>query len=295
MLVSHDGFSLWFDTPDAPAPPAELGDLQGACLTVGLQPLHLANAVDVRYRVDGGPVLRVAAREIKADYDRGVHYFRARFPDRVRGGLVEYCPVASCAGRQVPEPRAQERMLGAFRVIPAAPRAPERSVVGARRFEPKLEWLGRAEIALKPPLVIGQTPQGLRIDFYVKDGNIRGGRFDARVHENTVDYMLVRPDGIGQIDVHGSLVTCDGAVVSTSYGGVIDFGSDGYAKVLAGVYPELPPIQLAPRFLTADRRYSWLNRAQMFGVGNVDMHGLVVRYDLYAPAGTLPAQGVPRA
>jgi hypothetical protein len=297
MLLSHEGLSLWFDTPDAPAPPAELADMRGACLTVGLEPLNVANAVDVLYRVDDGPVLRLPAREMRADYERSVQYFRARFPDNLRGERVTYCPVASCAGRQVPGPGAQQHMLGTFRVVKAAPpRVPGRQATTLPRFEPELEWLGRATVALRPPLVIGQTPQGLRLDFYVKNGTIAGGRFEASVHENTVDYMLVRPDGIGQIDVHGSLTTHDGALVSTTaYGGLIDFGSDGYAKILAGVYPELPPIQLAPRFLTADRRYLWLNRAQMFGIGNVDMQGLVVRYDLYAFACNLETNGISQA
>src|SRR5688572_28146105 len=123
MLLSHEGLSLWFDTPDAPAPPAELGDMRSACLTVGVEPLHLANAVDVRYRVDGGRVLRLPAREIKADHERGVQYFRARFPDDLRGELVEYCPVATCAGRQVPRPVAGG-MLGSFRLLRAAASAP---------------------------------------------------------------------------------------------------------------------------------------------------------------------------
>src|SRR5688572_28811195 len=108
MLLSHEGLSLWFDTPDAPAPPTELVDMRSACLTVGLQPPSVANAVDVHYRVDGGPLLRLTAREIKTDYDRGVQYFRARFPGNLRGESVEYCPIATCAGRQVPEPKARE-------------------------------------------------------------------------------------------------------------------------------------------------------------------------------------------
>jgi hypothetical protein len=284
--LAHDGLQLWYDTPDAPAPPAQVRFGNAASLTVGVQPASPINMVTVRYRVDGGRVRTLDAREIRTNYQTETQYFRADFPSGLAGTRVDYCPVASCAGRQVPRPGTEDRMLSSFviaksevasRVEPSAP-------VGAMipRFKPELDLVSQITVELKPPTVFGKTPLGFRIDYHAKVGIAIGYGFRAAILDNSADYMIVRPDGIAMLDVHATLRTDDGALIAASYGGMIDFGEDGYEGIGTGNVPDVVDLQVSPRLTSADPRYRWMNRTYFIGVGQVDMRALVFKYDTYA-------------
>lgn len=289
MIVSHDGLTIRFGTDDAPAP--GVADARQRSLSIGVEPPHPGNVVEVRYRVDRGPIRTLPAREIRTDYARSIQYFTAAFPNDLNGEHVEYCPVATCAGRQVPAYGA-EHMLSSF----SLPKRESEQPVGQRvasvgiasRFDPGLNFLAQVTVPLKPPVIIGNTPIGFRIDYYALPGTVRGPQVTATVMENSADYMIVRPDGIGLIDVHATLFTDDGATITSAYSGTIDFGEDGYARMLRGDPPRFPPVQINPRLMTAHPKYEWVNRTHFLGVGNVDMKELVLRYDVYTVK-TLPA------
>ena len=80
MKLTHDHLSLWYGTPDAPAPLDEIVSSGNAFVTVGVHPGSPTNGVHVRYRVDGGFVQSVPARHLRTDYDRNSQYFIASFP-----------------------------------------------------------------------------------------------------------------------------------------------------------------------------------------------------------------------
>jgi hypothetical protein len=60
-------------------------------------------------------------------------------------------------------------------------------------------------------------------------------------------------------------------LISASYSGVFELGEEGYENFLAGRYPNAPKARTAPRYITANPRYAWLNRLQCLAAGAVDM------------------------
>jgi hypothetical protein len=292
MILSNDGLTLHFGTTDAPSPTPFVRRGEAPTLTVGVAPPSPANSVSVSYRVDDGPTRMLAAPESRVDYSRGVQYFTASFPRDLDGDRVEYCPVAKCAGRQVPSHGAEHKALSAFSLAKSDPEPTSRRDQGVElvpRFAPELEFIAQVTVPMKPPVLIGQTPIGLRVDYYGQPGTVRGGVINATVLENAADYLIVRPDGIGLIDVHATLKTDDGAMITSAYVGLIDFGVDGYARMLAGDYPTLPPLQISPRLMTEHPRYLWMNRTYFLGVGSVDMKAAVLSYDVYAVRTAVPS------
>ncbi len=252
-------------------------------MTIGVEPANPGNVVTVPYRVDGGPIRKLEARELRTDYGRQVQYFLASFPDDLGGKRVEYCPELECVGRRVPGFPAPA--WSAFSLAPKSRTHEEHGVSSERlspRFEPILEFVGQVTVQLKPPVVIGKTPQGLRLDYYARSGTLKTRWFTAQVLEDSVDYMVVRPDGVGMIDIHATLRLDDGALLSVTESGVIDFGPDGFERVARGEYPELPEHQVSPRVLTADARYAWMNRTQFVGVGHVTISSLILEYDIFS-------------
>ena len=96
------------------------------------------------------------------------------------------------------------------------------------------------------------------------------------------DWLLLRTDGVGILDVRATLELDDGALVYTTYGDVVDLGPDGYNQFLKGILPPRPELRIAPRYYTSHADYVWLNRLQCVGVGVFDVAQSRVSYDVFA-------------
>jgi hypothetical protein len=146
-----------------------------------------------------------------------------------------------------------------------------------------IEHLFSYTVSLKmPPELIGPVAEGIRVIFYLAGGEISGPRCAGKVLPVGADWLLIRKDGIGVVDVRATMEMHDGALVYAAYTGVLDLGSNGYEAFVNGTLPPKFPIRTAPRFQTAHPAYAWMNRVQAYGVGEVDLANALVSYDVYA-------------
>ncbi|MGA2194312.1 MAG: DUF3237 domain-containing protein [Bryobacteraceae bacterium] len=146
-----------------------------------------------------------------------------------------------------------------------------------------LEHLFSYTVSLKmPPEVIGSVAEGIRVNFYLAGGEIRGPRCVGKLLPVGADWLLIRKDGVGIVDVRATMEMHDGALVYAAYTGVLDPGLNGYDAFLKGTLPPKFPIRIAPRFQTAHPDYAWMNRVQAYGVGEVDLVNAQVSYDVFA-------------
>jgi hypothetical protein len=148
--------------------------------------------------------------------------------------------------------------------------------------EIQLEYICSYWATLTPPEVIGPTPEGLRAHVYVKAGEISGPRLRGRFRPVGGDWLLIRPDGVGILDVRATLELEDGALVYTTYGGTAELGPDGYNQFLQGKPPARVDLKIVPVYHTSHAGYLWLNRLQCVGVGVADLEQLRVSYDIYS-------------
>jgi hypothetical protein len=146
----------------------------------------------------------------------------------------------------------------------------------------QLEHICSYWATLSAPEIIGPLAEGLRINVYVTGGEITGPKMRGRLRTVGGDWISLRPDGIGLLDVRATLELEDGALIYTSYGGVADLGDHGYERFLAGNPPARVPLRITPRYYTGNSAYLWLNRLQCIGLGEVDMEQMRVSYDIYA-------------
>jgi len=290
---SRDGLSIWYGTPDAPAPADDEVARVGAGVTVAVSPANPVNVVKVLYRVDDGGLQSVPARELRTDQDHDVQYFRAAFPRFVTGERVRYCPVATCAGRQVPLTPEAERLPSSFKLEDPAPEPaavpepagghrPVGRPAAPPRFGVEMEHLTHVTAQLDPPQIVGDTPLGFRINFFAIGGTLIGPRLNGRLLPHSGDHLIVRRDGIAVIEVRATVETRDGATLAAEYYGNLDLGEDGYPKAVAGIFPPTPSVVMAPRLLTGHASYLWLNRLQCIGAGFVHMSERRLEYDLFA-------------
>lgn len=297
MEHSADGLTLWYGSNETWAPSGPVSVDAPVSVTVGVRPANLTNAIEVEYRINGGPTRILHGALLRDDLARGAQFFRAVFPYLPPGSHVEYAPIVRTLGRRIGAPLGQHAP-SSFSVLPStagtagsahpSPPGPAESAPNTHRpelrppFPYTLVRLAQVQASLAPPHVIGTTPDGLRMNFAIIGGRIAGERFNASVEKGGADCLCIRPDGTGIVAVRTTLRTDDGAVVYTEYSGVLDLGEDGYRRAVAGHFPQRPRVHLAPRFLCGAPAYAWLNRLQCVGIGYVTMADLEVNYDLYA-------------
>jgi Protein of unknown function (DUF3237) len=147
----------------------------------------------------------------------------------------------------------------------------------------RLEHVFSYTARLKEPEVIGPLREGLRMNFYVTDGEISCPKLRGKLHPVGGDWFTLRTDGVAILDVRATLEAHDGALIYATYNGVIDMGPDGYQKFLQGQSPSgHPSIHIAPRFHTTHANYLWLNRLQCLGIGQAMLERREVQYDISA-------------
>jgi truncated hemoglobin YjbI len=129
--------------------------------------------------------------------------------------------------------------------------------------------------------LVGAMPDGLRINWHVKEGTFTGPSLDAVILPGAADWMHIRKDGIAIVSVRACFETRDHVRVYGTYGGIFDLGPDGYARALRDEFDRLPPVAVTPTYETAAPHLEWLNRAQCIGVGRVDMSAFRVEFDVY--------------
>jgi hypothetical protein len=150
-------------------------------------------------------------------------------------------------------------------------------------FEYRLEHIMSYSAKLGEPEVIGPLPEGLRVNVYVTEGAVTGPKVFGKLRPVGGDWLTIRQDGVGILDVRATIETNDGALIYLAYGGGVDLGPDGYERFARG---EPPPsgtaIRMSPRFHTAHPDYLWLNRLHCLGIGQAFLERSEVAYDVYA-------------
>ncbi len=135
----------------------------------------------------------------------------------------------------------------------------------------KLEPLMTFRAELRPPVDVGSTPHGRRMIFEVIGGSFEGPRLRGKALTGGGDWMLLDAEGVGRLDVRGTLETDDGAMIYVQYYGVIVMNEKVQAALAAGGETGFGDtyFMTQPRFETGDERYAWLNKIVAVAEGRV--------------------------
>jgi len=149
-------------------------------------------------------------------------------------------------------------------------------------IEHQMEHIFTYSAALNPPEVVGEVPEGLRVNYWVAGGDVDGSKLKGKLLPVGADWLTVRRDGMAVLDVRISVVTQDGVLIDVTYPGLGDMGADGYEKACQGELPKRMKLYTSPRFRTSHPDYQWMHRTLFFGIGEVDFDRSEVMYDVYA-------------
>jgi hypothetical protein len=142
IRYEKNGVSLWYATQDAPAAEGNLsasptGRLAGVRLAFAVKPSAARNTVEVRYRVNGGAIVKLRASLARSDVRSNAQYFAATLPEFKVGDTVEYAAVAIWPKGQVPDEAEAAKFPTSFKVVPSGQNsAPKSTQFDARQTTP---------------------------------------------------------------------------------------------------------------------------------------------------------------
>lgn len=149
--------------------------------------------------------------------------------------------------------------------------------------EPKLEFLYEITANLDAPHAIGDNPHGHRLIIPVTGGSLEGPHLKGKVLPTTgADWLLVRPDGVGELDVRLAVQTEDNALIYVTYRGYITKLMELLPRWSAGeqIPREEHYFSITPYFETSAAQYAWLQQVVAIGMGTL-IPG-AVKYDIFA-------------
>lgn len=144
----------------------------------------------------------------------------------------------------------------------------------------------------RPFEMLGEVPEGIRVNCYVAGGVFKGAHLNGSLRAVGGEWFTLRPDGVGVLDVRCTLETQDGALIFAEHGGLVDFGEEGYAELLKGALPTRRTAGVTIRYRTAHLSYRWLNRVQCVGWATVDLARSSVDYAVFALCPSAPGAPV---
>jgi hypothetical protein len=137
------------------------------------------------------------------------------------------------------------------------------------------------EITLDVPRIadLGATPLGHRRIAQVAGGHFEGPRMRGTAHPGGGDWLLLRNDGVLQLDVRVTLETHDGHLVYMTYRGVRHGPAEIMQRLNAGeeVDPSSYYFRTTPSFETGSEKYAWLNAIVCISTGHRTASGPVYR------------------
>jgi Protein of unknown function (DUF3237) len=157
--------------------------------------------------------------------------------------------------------------------VPASAGGPTTSV--------QTEYLMTIHALLNAPQAVDQN---LLIVNLPAGGSVEGPRIKGKVLVPSGDWLRVMPSGILRIDARTTIQTDDGALIFTSYNGVIQCSKEQSDRLNAGeeLKAEDCHLMIAPTFETKSEKYGWINAVQAIGKMVTLKGGDHIDYDIFA-------------
>jgi hypothetical protein len=136
-------------------------------------------------------------------------------------------------------------------------------------------------VVAAPAQQIGATPQGLRRVVPVVGGDFDGPQLRGKVLSGGADWLLLRPDGVLELDLRVTLETVDQELIYLTFQGLRHGSPKLFEDIARGVIvdPKLYYFRTLPRFETSSGKYAFLNRIIAIDSGETNAHGAVHRIE----------------
>lgn len=152
----------------------------------------------------------------------------------------------------------------------------------SRAAELRAEFLLQLVAEFDDPQDLGETPRGARRILYVKRGAFSGPALQGEILPGGGDWVLVRRDGVAELDIRFTLRVQNGELIYLRSSGLLDIEPQLRRRILDGeeVDPARYYFRTALAFETGAEKYRWLNRLIAVGLGRRTPAGMAT--DVFA-------------
>lgn len=128
---------------------------------------------------------------------------------------------------------------------------------------PKLEYICELKVKLKPAIVVGETPKGLRRIIPIIGGSFEGPKMRGEILDGGADWQFVRKDGVAELEAHYQIKTDDGVIIYIKNVGIRAASPEIAARIGRGekVNPSEYYFRAVPKFEAPTGKYDWMNNA----------------------------------
>jgi hypothetical protein len=165
--------------------------------------------------------------------------------------------------------------------VPSDSVTDRRLIENGREIAMNSRPLMTVRLTAAPALKLGAVPLGTRSFVPVTGGEFEGPRLRGQVLPGGGDWLLLRSDGVLELDLRITLETDDHALISMTFQGLRHGLPDVIAALGRGetVDPATYYFRTLPRFETSTSQYAFLNRIITVGVGEALPDGARHRID----------------
>jgi hypothetical protein len=128
---------------------------------------------------------------------------------------------------------------------------------------PQLEFVCELKIKLKTPMVVGETPHGIRRIIPITGGTFEGPKIKGEVLDGGADWQIVRKDGVAELEAHYQIKTDDGVIIYLKNTGLRVASPEVAARIGRGeqVSPSEYYMRTNLKFEAPKGKYEWMNNA----------------------------------
>ena len=136
-------------------------------------------------------------------------------------------------------------------------------------MEPGLHRVADFSVDVATPIVVGETPDGLRRIVPILGGHVSGPRLAGEILNCGADFQIFRSDGVTLLEARYVIRASDGALIAVNNAGMRHGPPEAMARLARGEFvdPSLIYFRTAFRFETEHENYRWLMRSLFIGVG----------------------------
>ncbi len=143
------------------------------------------------------------------------------------------------------------------------------------------DYLFTAEVKVASPMVIGQSPDGLRRFIPITGGSVSGPAFNGKVLPGSGDWQIVRSDGVISLEARYTLESAEGVRIAITNRGLRDATPAVTERMMRG-----DPVAAGEYYFRTvaqieapiGSKYEWMNRKLFIGIAERKADAAIVHF-----------------
>lgn len=134
---------------------------------------------------------------------------------------------------------------------------------------PPLLFFCELNVQIDPPLIVGETPHGIRRIIPITGGTVEGPQLKGTIISGGADWQILRKDGVTEIEAHYQFKTSDNVLIYIKNFGLRVASPEVAERLAKGehVHGSEYYFRSFPKFEAPKGEYEWMNNCLFLCTG----------------------------